>query len=183
MNTYKMKYIFILTALYCSTAFSQGAFTEEKTLWVCKFDTSLKVTFRYSNYSNIIEINGPLFMDTASAISGTLRISDGSFEEAQSTPQQKAEMALTNAEPKTKNVQEKEIAIRTGFFSVQFFYYNTKVKPLVTFDGNCITKKTKQLDKDLQMSPNQKKELLKKIEDDKQNPKIKTKTAVIGDRG
>lgn len=175
--------IFVLSLFLYVNCFSQSAFTEESILWQCRIDTSLKVTYRFSNYSNIIEINGPLIMDTASMIAGVLKISDGSFEQQKLTPQQQAEQILSKTESQIQNIQQKEVVIKEGFYSVQIFYYNTNKKPFVTFEGDCKNAKTKKLDKDLQLSPTRKKELLEKIEKDNEKPKIKTKTAVIGDRG
>lgn len=183
MKSNNLKYTLILSVLVLSNAFSQSAYTEEKILWICRIDTNLKITYRYSNYTNVIEINGPLEMDTASAISGILTLSEGSFEQEQSTPQQKAEMMLTKTESKTPNVQQKEIKINSSFFSRQIWYYNTKSKPIVTFDGNCVNAKTKQLDRDLKRTDTQKKELRKKSEDSDKKFQPKTKTPVIGDRG
>lgn len=175
--------ILVICLFLCVKLFSQSAFTEESVLWQCRIDTSLKVTYRLSNYANIIEINGPLTMDTASIISGTLKISDGSFEQEQLTAQQQAERIINKTQSQAPNVQQKEIAIREGFYSKQFYYYNTSKKPFVTFEGDCKNAKTKKLDKDLKLSPAQKKEMLEKTKKDDAKPKIKTKTAVIGDRG
>lgn len=183
-KTYQKKALCIYAfILFHFAVFSQAAFTEENVLWSCRIDTSLKVTYRFSNYANIIEINGPLIMDTSSVIRGVLKISDGSFEEKKLTPQQQAEQILSKVESQTQNIQQKEFFIKQGFFSVQIFYYNTSIRPFVTFEGDCKNAKTKKLDKDLQLSPQQKKELDEKIEKDKQKPKIKTKTANGGKRG
>lgn len=180
------KFLIIGSCLLLNTyCFGQDlpAFTNEVILWTCPNDTSLKITYRYSNYANIIEINGPLTMDTASAISGMIKISDGSFEQKQLTPQQQAEQILNKTEYQTQNVQQKAMTINSGFFSQQIFYYNTNTKPTVTFDGNCIDAKTKQLNKNLQMSPKRKQELLEKMEEDKGKTTPKTKTANGGVRG
>lgn len=183
-NSEYMKNKILLISLFFSLKiFSQSAFTEESVLWQCRIDTSLKITYRLSNYANIIEINGPLVMDTSSIITGVLKISDGSFEQQKLTPQQQAEQILSKTESQIQNIQQKEIIIKQGFYTVQIFYYNTNKKPFVTFEGDCKNAKTKKLDKDLQLSPQQKKELHEKIEKDKQKPKIKTKTANGGKRG
>jgi hypothetical protein len=159
------------------------AFTDEIVLWRCSNDTSLKITCRYSNYANIIEISGPLIMNEGSQITGLLKISDGSFEENRLTPQQHAEQILGQKQFQTQDIQHKEVIINQGFFSTQYFYYNINNKPVVTFEGTCKNAKTEKLEKDLQLSPARKKELLEKIEQDNEKPKIKTKTAVIGNRG
>lgn len=159
------------------------AFTDDLILWTCPNDTSLKITYRYSNYANIIEINGPMVMSSASAISGILKISEGSFEQQQLTPQQQAEQILNKTETKTQNVQQKTITISSGFYSSQIPYYNTNTKPVVTFEGDCIDEKTQQLKKDLQFSPKQKQELQKQFENGKQKTTPKTKTANGGVRG
>ena len=159
------------------------AFTDEVVLWNCPNDTSAKITYRYSNYSNIIEINGPIVMDTASVISGILKLSEGSFEENKLTPQQQAEHILNKKITNIQNVQQKTITIKSGFFSAQIYYYNTNIKPSITFEGDCMNAKTKQLNKDLQLPPKRKKELQEQFEKDKGKFKPKTKTVVIGNRG
>lgn len=183
-KTYQKKILCIFSfILFHISVLSQAAFTEEKVLWICKIDTSLKVTYRFSNYADMIEINGPLIMDTSSVIRGVLKISDGSFEEKKITPQQQAEKIIKKVESQTQNIQQKEIIIKQGFFSVQIFYYNTSIRPFITFEGECENAKTKKLDKDLELSRQQKKKLNEKIEKDKQKPKIKTNTANGGKRG
>ena len=162
---------------------AQTAFNEDKLLWVCAQDTALKLTFRYSNYASIIEITGPLYMDSASVITGELRISAGSFEQQQLSPQELVDKMAGKKVPQAPDVQSKAIRIAEGFYSKQFYYYNSSQRPFVSFEGSCRNAKMDRLDEDLKMSPERKKELLDKSKELDKKPQIKTKTAVIGDRG
>lgn len=117
---------------------SQDAFTEEKILWTCPNNKDIVLTYRMSNYSDAIELNGPLNIDTSNMIVGNLKISDGSFDPPK---QLTVHEILTNNLENQRNNQIKEIIINKPYFSEQILYYNTKVKPLPIFDGTCNSSK------------------------------------------
>lgn len=168
MKTQLVFWFFI--SFFANFSNAQPTFTDETILWTCPIDKSITITYRMNNYTNIIEINGPFNMDTSVTIVGNLKISDGSFVEPK---QLSVEEMLSLSQGKnvleSQNIQQsKEITIKEQYYSEQFIYYNTNVKPIVLFEGNCKTAQTKQLDDHFKNNK------VKKLEDKKDTvPKIK----------
>ena len=174
-------------------------YTEESVLWICPKDTSVKITYRLSNWENEIEINGPIDLDTSNSITGSLTISEGSFSKpSELSPNEIVQMSMNGNKNNSSEVeiQNIEISLKWPSNTKNIRYYSTKnnsydgkiinSNPKFHFTGDCKSKKTRELDKLnklLQPSKEQMKKRVDKAKTIEKNAAPKTKTVVIGGRG
>lgn len=152
--------LYILLILFLiKSSYSQiiNQWSEEKILWQCKEDTSIKLSYRVNigegGINSLVEINGPNKLDSMKII-GTLS----------------ARIILRDGNISNEKVEQEKITADKPFYS-QSFTFDISNLNQISFEGSCIS--TKKL-------------IFKKIQFEKDTMKKftpKTKTNAMGKRG
>lgn len=157
MMVKKLCILWLLILIKISYSQTANQWTEEKLLWKCREDTSIKLSYRVNigegGMNSLVEINGPNKLDSMKIV-GTLS----------------AHIVRRDGNISLENVKQEKITIDKAFYS-QNFTFDISSLDQISFQGSCIS--TKKL---IFKKYNFKNDSTKKI-----TPK--TKTDAMGKRG